>query len=245
MERILKVSYGYLRFTFGAMVASAMIFSLAGLAMKSPRVCFIVVVLGIAAFFLGKSELGTRRKRSEARKRKDNPQSSTAEESISQWATLTQAALLISSVIAPRPARKVTVVVNEWRHKHDQSAVPEVGSSDKVRQDEAGISLAQKAIEGHKDALARAGFGLAFISKGRTGDFLAAYQKIAIINLVHPFPNVSYIPGDSNIVIGFILLHEFVLNPENEIAEILKGSFDLVKDITPSLLELPTDPRES
>ncbi len=68
MERILKVSYGYLKFTLSAMLASALIFSLTGLAIKSPRVCLIVIILGVAAFFLGRGELASRRKHIESRK---------------------------------------------------------------------------------------------------------------------------------------------------------------------------------
>lgn len=236
MERVLKVSYGYLKFTFGAMIASAIIFSLAALAIKSPRVWFLLVVLGVAAFFLVRSELEIRRRHSSASKRKDNLQNST--EDTTQWVTFAQTALLISGVVAPRPACKTTVVVSEWRHKHDRNAVPpEENGSSEVGQDDAEISLARKAIEGHIADLNRAGFTPAFISKDRTGDYLAAHQKP--FKLVHPFPNASYIPGDSNVVIGFMLRREFLLNPENEIAEILKDSFDLVKDHAPGPSELP------
>jgi hypothetical protein len=69
MERVLKVSYGYLKFTFSAMLASTILFSLTGLAIKSPRVCLVFIILGIAAFFIGKDELQTRRKHADALRR--------------------------------------------------------------------------------------------------------------------------------------------------------------------------------
>ena len=217
MERILKVSYGYLRFTFSAMLASAMIFSLTGLAIKSPRV--------------GRGELSTRRKHIGARRVNNNTESFT-KESIAEWAAFTQAAIIFSSMNVPEPAGRVNMVLTQWIHKYDRKASPE----------EDELSLARKSIQRHKDDLERAGFMLAFISNLPTSDFLTSFRKsmsISKINIIQPFPNVPYTPGSSNILMGFIVLQRFVINPENEIEQILKGSFDLVKDTTSDPSGLP------
>jgi hypothetical protein len=232
MERVLKVSYGYLKFTFSAMLASTILFSLTGLAINSPRVCLVVIILGVATFFIGRDELQTRRKHAEARKRNNNIEDA-AKDSIDQWAEFAQAALIIASVAAPEAPAKFTILVNEWRHQHNQSIVSDHGFSDNAQSEQATIASAHRTMTGYRDELQKAGFLHCFISKADTPMILRIYGdgllKNGRFHVIHPFPSDSYVPTASNVVMGFMVLQEFNRNSENEIAQILKGSFELVK----------------
>jgi len=233
MERILRVSYGYLKFTFVVMLASAILFALIGLAIKSPRVCLLVVILGVSAFFMGKSELAAMRKRSDGRKPKPKAETeASTTDSIDQWASFAQAALIVAGTSLPERVGKLTMVVNEWRHTGTLDDIPQIVPPDNAQLEEKEVSLARQIIENYKDDLLRAGFSLSFITKKDTGVTLKPFTQNTLrerVNLIHPFPSVSYIPGNSNIVMGFFVTNTFQLNPEYHISQILKGSFELVK----------------
>jgi hypothetical protein len=57
MQRLLTVSSTYLKFTFACMLGATAVFSLAGLAIASPKIFLPVVAVTLAAFFIVRVEV--------------------------------------------------------------------------------------------------------------------------------------------------------------------------------------------
>ncbi len=71
MQRVLTVTYGYLKFTFASMLAATVLFTLTSLAITSLRTFFLVVVVGVLIFLLARGEFQTKRRHDELRKRQN------------------------------------------------------------------------------------------------------------------------------------------------------------------------------
>jgi hypothetical protein len=247
MQRILTVTYGYLKFTFNSMLASAILFALAGLSMTSPRAFLVVIILAVPIFLLVRGELQIKRKHVEARKRKDDPDEFT-QESIAQWIAFAQAtSLIVSSMNEPEPTDTVSMVVTEWIHKYDPSTIPVNESSDKTVSEETQMSSVLRDLERHREDLKRAGFSPAFLSRKRASEIMTSIHERRSLHrkttVIHVVPDV---PGNPNIVsIGFIQRNKVTRKPENEIAQILQDSFDFVNGVTIYPPEPPLGPNIS
>jgi len=235
MQRLLNVSYGYLKFTFLSMLVATLLFAAASLGISSPRAFSLVAILGFAVFLLARSELQISRRHKELRGKLQTPE--LAQESLTQVLAFTQAtSLLVYGLGNTAPGEARTLFVTEWIFKHDPSKVGKEQTSPVdggiVANDE--VALASKALERHRKELIRRGFSPLFLSKQRAHDIVNSFHERLPRRkgaFIHSFPDNF---NDPHIVsIGFIQHETAVEDDSLVIEQILRDSF------TPIITSVP------
>lgn len=228
MQRLLNVSYGYLKFTFTSMLAATILFAATGLAIASPRIFVLVTIVTAAVFFIARSELQISRRHQELRGKPQTPE--LAQETLTQVLAFTQATtLLIYGVGNTNPGEDRTLFVTEWIFKHDPSKVSKeptsfVGGGLQANDE---VAMASKALERHRKELIRRGLVPLFISKQRANDIVKSiHERLPRSKgaFVMSFPDA--IDNPHIISIGF-LQHATMEGASTVIEHILGDSFTL------------------
>ncbi len=164
MHRVLNVTFGYLRFTFACMAGATTLFMLAGLAISTPKAFLVVMLIGLATFFVVRSEIKTHRHALAISKKAQDPQQDI--KAIMGYFALAEAATIILSDLSPSIAiRKPSVWVSDWNYRYTPPPIPDPSSIDKGALEKAEILAAVNDLKAYQQELAAHGVHVLSVSK--------------------------------------------------------------------------------
>jgi hypothetical protein len=205
MHRLLTVTTGYLKYTFAVMLAGTVLFSLAGLAVTQPRVFVIVVLVGIALFFIARIEIKDReRVRKHRSTVPDDPKEIA--KSLAQLLAFSHATNVLAGAATISVESAGSIFITEWLHTYDPMYVtPPVDTGDKKHFEEIQLALILKTLKAHEHYLARHGIQILFISASPFEEVIDSIYKQA--NIPHTLGKHMAIDAsginDRRVTIGF------------------------------------------
>jgi hypothetical protein len=233
MERLLSVTYGYLKFTFVSMMVAASVFTLAGLAPTSPTYFVAILALGFLLFLTIRSEAKTKRRHQELRQQQKSED--LTPESLAQWLAFVQATSLLSTSITDAiPGKALPLLVLDWSYNSDPKLVTVATPMGQPFNEKVKIAFAAAALQRHQGELIKHGFTPVFISTKPAEQILKSlWDK-------HPDQYGPSAAGydEKLISIGFVQHKKTAGAPATVLARILNGSLILISSANSPELKL-------
>lgn len=229
MQRLLNVTYGYLKFTFACMLGATALFFLAGLAITATTTFLIIMAVALVVFLIVRMEAKSDQHTRELSKKADDPKGTA--KALVEFIAYAEAANMVLASLGDQKidVDATSLWISEWSHKYDPKSALQSPLMDKALLEKAELTSALNSLQVYEKELAANGFRILYVSKKPA--------EVVAKAILHASPKAwsrmlmsHHESGGAERTLSIVFLHDTKTPFRIDFVEnLLKNSFQIVR----------------